>query len=105
MKVFHLKLTDGGSDGGYAVILKKEASVWADDSEAGHEISSIAQSGNVVRSDAGLECRDGEGGSTLVLQGAGWDMVVGASGNADRQHDPGGNIEHDWSWEVDTVNG
>ncbi|RVL61001.1 hypothetical protein [Sinorhizobium meliloti] len=98
--VYRIQLTDGSGDDGYAVILKKEAAIWEDVSSAGHEISSITQSGNVKSPSGALECRDGEGGSALTLQGASWDMSVSDTNAAHRQHNPGGNIEQDWSWEV-----
>jgi hypothetical protein len=54
MKIFTVTLTDGSGDDGYGVALKKEASNWEDKSSAGHEISSITQSGNVGSSGGGL---------------------------------------------------
>jgi hypothetical protein len=103
MKIFTVTVTDGSGDNGYGVLLKKEASVWVDNSSAGHEISSITQSGNVNSSGGGLACGDGAGGTTLMLNGADWGMANGAKGGALRQHDPGGPVERDWSWEVTTV--
>jgi hypothetical protein len=103
MTTFSLRLTDGAGDGGYAVDLRREASTWEDMSSAGHEICSITQGGNVVDRGGTLACDNTAGGYALVLHGANWNMSVGDTGNADRQHDPGGNVERDWEWEVTRI--
>jgi hypothetical protein len=103
MKIFGVKLTDGSGDDGYGVSLKKEASTWEDKSSAGHEICSITQGGNVVSSGGGLACENTAGGMALTLNGASWNMAKGDKGGAYRQHDPGGPVEQDWTWEVKSV--
>ncbi len=103
MKRFAIGLTDGSGDDGYAVNLNAEATTWTDNSTAGHEISSITQGGNVSSTGGGLACGDTAGGTTLMLNGASWGMAKGAIGSADHQHDPGGPVDHDWSWVVTSV--
>jgi hypothetical protein len=100
--VLHIALTDGSGEA-YAVDLKKEPRNWEDMSPAGHEISSITQGDNVTSGPSGLACSDGQGGTTLMLHGANWNMKKGDSGGADRQHDPGGSVETDWNWEVSNI--
>ncbi|MDF1635578.1 hypothetical protein [Mycoplana sp. MJR14] len=103
MTKYRLKLTDGSGDDGYAVLLKKEASVWDDDSSSGHEISEITQGGNVYELKTGLACSDGAGGNSLLLVGASWSMQAGDSGSAHRQKDPANSVEEDWIWLVESV--
>lgn len=104
MKTFYMQLTDGGGDDGYGVKLIKEARVWEDNSEANHEISSITQGGNVTSSGGGLNCSDGAGGNSLILNGADWDTLdENSNGTAIRQLDPATAAESDWAWAVTEI--
>jgi hypothetical protein len=99
---FHIALTDGAGDTGYAVLLKKEPANWEDDSSGGREVSAVTAGGNVSSSGNGLACGDGIG-NALVLDGATWSMSIGASGVAHRQADPANPVEDDWSWTVTNI--
>lgn len=102
--IIAIKCTDGSGDDGYRVELKKEPSTWEDESQPGHEISSVTQSGIVQTRGGGLACRDGAGGTSLMLNNTGWEMGVGDGGSADHQQDPAMPLETDWTWECTSVN-
>jgi hypothetical protein len=103
MKTIAVGVTDASGDGAYGVMLNVDAAIWTDNSASGHEISSITQGGNVSSAGGGLACGDTTGGTTLMLNGASWGMTEGSTGSADHQHDPGGPIDHGWTWIVTSV--
>jgi hypothetical protein len=103
MKTIAIGLTDGsGVSGNYAVALNVDAATWTDQSSQGYEICSITQGGNVSAGGGGLACGNTAGGTALMLNGATWSMTTG-QGGADHQSDPDGPIDHDWTWQVNSV--
>lgn len=91
-----------GHGGTYKLRLNKTAGTWMDLDPANNEISSITMGGNATSSSAGLSCGGG-GYSVLVLQGASWSMTMPASGRAIHQRDPGGSVDTNWTWTLDSV--
>lgn len=91
-----------GHGGTYKLKLNKTAGTWMDEDPANNEISSVTMGGNCTSSGAGLTCGGG-GYNVLILKGASWGMTMPASGSAIHQRDPGGSVDTDWTWTLDSI--
>jgi hypothetical protein len=92
-----------GHGGTYKLKLNKTAGTWMDQDPANNEISSVTMGGNCTSSGGGLTCNGGGGYNVLVLRGASWAMTPPAHGTAIHQRDPGGPVDSNWTWTLDSI--